>query len=86
MTITPSIASHSIEPAAVGKYSYPGQVLPATSFAETASALEANGVRELRPVNGVKEAVLPVDGHYYSSQDRRLRSRATVASGEALAN
>ena len=59
----------------------PGEMPAAAAFTKTAGALEPDGVGKLRPVNGIEEAILPVDGHYYSSQDLRPRSRATCSTG-----
>ena len=42
--IAPRAACGGVKPAAIGKYSYPGEMTPAASFAKPACALEPDGM------------------------------------------
>jgi hypothetical protein len=74
VVIPPRTSRGRIKPAAIGKHLDPGEMAPATAIANPTGAFEADGVGKLGPVDGVKETIVPVDGHYWSSQTRRLRA------------
>jgi hypothetical protein len=86
LVVPPSTACTCIEPAAIGKHLDPGEMTPATALTNPASAFKADGVGELGPVDRIKETIVPVDGHYSSSQTRRLWAGPTVPSDRALSN
>src|SRR4051794_3046391 len=60
-SVPPRTTLGSIEPAAIGKYSYAGKMASAAALTDSTCAFEPDSVGKLGPIDGIKEAVLPVD-------------------------